>query len=144
MWFYRWFKPVQKIQLAQEVSQPTEQPLETSSTPLKQLCQSVDVDRLCRDAVMRRYLVTVYWPDIQSLFEAVINNKGGPTSLVAVNLYSYFKTAGSPASVCLTRLSDMLQTTGTVPHTVSADVNTILNMFNQLGEKHPELKMMKD
>ena len=144
MWFHKWFKPVQKIQPTQETTQPTQQSLEAPSTPLKQLCQTVDVDRVCRDAVMRRYLITVHWPDIQSLFEAALNNKRGSASLVAVNLYSYFKTAGSPASVCLARLSDMLQATSAVPHSVSADVDTIVNMFNQLGETHPELKMAKD
>ena len=144
MWFHKWFKPVQKIQPTQDVTQLTQQSLKTPSTPLKQLCQTVDIDRVCRDAVMRRYLITVHWADIQSLFEAVLNNKRGSATLVAVNLYSYFKTAGTPASVCLIRLSDMLETTSPVPHSVSTDVDTIVNMFNQLGENHPELKMMKE
>ena len=144
MWISRWFKPVQKIQPTEEVTLPVKKSPEVPSTPLKQLCQSVDVDRICKDPVMRRYLITVYWPDVESLFEATLNNKRGPNSLIAVNLHSYFKTAGSPASVCLVRLSDILDSIDAVPHGVSADINVIVNTFNQLGNRHPELKIDKE
>ena len=144
MWFSKWFKPVQKIQPTPETPYPTQEAKTASPAPLKQICEEMDVDRVCSDVVLRRYLITVHWTDVQSLFEAILNNKRSSPSLVAVNLYTYFKTAGSPASICLTRLSDMLQSVDSIPHSVSKDVDSIVAMFRQLLETHPELKHNKD
>lgn len=139
MWFSKWFKPVETIKTEQiNVEPPAQINTDTLQDRLRELCHRVDVDKACSDVVMRRYLITVHWQDIQGLFEAVLNCKKNTPTLIAVNLYSYFKTAGSPASVCLSRLCDSLDKADSVPHSVRMDVTALIQLLKQLANTYPK------
>lgn len=133
MWFPRWIKNTPRIgHGSDELSLPTPQP-EPASVPviekavppfiqgLKEVHDSLPIDAICSDVVLRRYLLSVRWPDIESLLDALLQSKRATPDHSAVNIHSYFRTAGSPPSVCIYRLIQMLETTENPPFSVVSD-----------------------
>lgn len=135
MWFTKWFKPTPKIAIVSSTEvQIDNTPTTTLPNRLLNLCSQVDIDRLCSDTVIRRYLLTVHWSDIQSLFDALLNGKKSTPSHIAVNLYSYFKTGGSPPSVCLMRLAQSLQASSSIPYSVSSDIESLIEQLSHANQ----------
>ena len=131
MWFKRLFNPIGKI--GQDLSTEsiivlqTKEPVDTTlAQRLQSFIDKVDVDALVESPVLRRFLLTLYWGDITQLFDAIVHKKKDTQGLTGVNIYSYFKPAGTPASVCLKRLCGALKEAPIVPYTTSMDVEQLI------------------
>lgn len=128
MWYKRLFKPANKI--GQCVPPKSIESLATIDATLAKRLQSfidkVDVDALVESPVLRRFLLTLYWSDITQLFDAIVYKKKDTLGLTGVNIYSYFKPAGTPASVCLKRLCDALNENPVIPYTISMDIEQLI------------------
>lgn len=127
MWWNKWFKPTCKVGQEVAVKLGTNAVL---AQKLLDLCVQVPVDRLYKDVVLRRYLLSLYWSDIQTLFDVLIAGRKITPTGVAVNLHNYFKSAGSLPSVCLERLAQTLARTEDIPFTVTSDVNSLIEQIN--------------
>lgn len=139
MWFKRLFNPIEKIGV-NTLQDPTvdTQSKESSSVILGQKLQSfidkVDVDILMENPVLRRFLLAVHWGDITQLFDAIVQQRKDFSGLTGVNIYSYFKPAGTPASVCLKRLVYTLKQNPSVPHTATIDIEQLIAQLQEASE----------
>jgi hypothetical protein len=139
MWWQHLFKPTKKVGETKVFEEHTPTSL---ADRLNQLCTQVPVDVLFKSPVIRRFLLTLHWSDIQMLFDAVLYRKKDTPTVTAVNIHTYFKAAGTPPSVCLERVSQMLRTAEHVPHTVSQDVEQLIVQLQEANAIH--LSQLKD
>lgn len=139
MWWQHLFNPTKKI----GESLVVEEPVPTSlADRLNQLCTQVPVDILFKNLVIRRFLLTLYWSDIQTLFDAALYRKKDTPTVTAVNIHTYFKAAGTLPSVCLERLSQTLRLNEGVPYTVTHDVEQLIIQLQEANTIH--LSQIKD
>ena len=129
MWYTRLFKPIKKIGVEETVV--TELIAVSLCDRMRALLNTVDVDKLVEDPVLRRFFLTVHWSNISFLFDAVLYRKRESPGLAAVNIYSYFKAAGTPASICLLRLCATIESTSNIPHTVTKDVEQLIEQLQE-------------
>lgn len=131
MQWMNWLKPKTKI------GNITTEKVKVSSNPLSvkllEMTNSQPIDEMFKNTVTRRFLLTVHWQDIGSLFDALISERNNTPSLVAVNLYNYFKNAGSPPSICLQRLAYTLDAAQKVSHTVVNDIENLILQIETVG-----------
>jgi hypothetical protein len=131
MWFNRFFTPRVKVgQVVPNEVQPT------LAERLEQLCEDIPIDVLFKSVVIRRFLLTLHWPDIQSLFNAIIYQKRDMPVVTAVNIHTYFKLAGTPPSVCLDRLITELRTSEKLPQSVLNDIEHLIEQLQLAKHIH--------
>ena len=133
MWWHSLFKPTPKVGQVEVLKEPA--PLSLGDK-LHTLCVHTPVDTLFKSAVMRRFLLTLYWPDVQMLFDALLYNKKDTPTMTAVNIHTYFKAAGTLPSVCLERLAKTLNNTSNVPYSVHQDVHQLIIQLEEANTIH--------
>lgn len=144
MWWNKWFKSRPKVGTSVDAPPSANRAREaqTLHTQLGRLLDEVDVDALCEDVVLRRFMVSVYWGDIHQLFNAAISARRETPALTAVNLYSYFKVGGVAPSACLQRLCGTLESTQTLSYTVQVDIQELISQLRALSHIHSNPKAL--
>lgn len=137
MWYKRLFKPSKKVG---EVGVEKDVVVPMAVIKLQAFVERVDVDRLVENPVLRRFLLTVHWSDIGQLFDAILRQRKETPVLTGVNIYTYFKTAGTPASICLKRLVDTLTQTPTSSYSVNRDIEQLILQLEEASAIESQLK----
>ena len=130
MWWNKLFKPAAKV--GHTVHKQEKEPIVLSlADRLRLFCRQDTVDDLYANVVIRRFLITMHYSDIQQLFNALLSDGRSPSLMNAVNIYTYFKTAGTPPSICLDRLSGTLRQAAVIPYGVRQDVEHLITQLSE-------------
>lgn len=128
----KWLKPTAKIGVGGLNEVAGKDVKETLRTRLLQMSSEVNIDTIYSDIVLRRFLLTLYWGDVGTLFEALISSRKDVPMQVAVSVQSYFKSAGCSPSACLERLALYLEKSQRVPYSVSEDIERLIQQLTEI------------